>query len=287
LLQYIVAPLVISPDYPDQNFPAALTLDDGFTGGGVTFTPPSGFQINGKNQCTAAPAYPGSLSAIGYSSSANTGYMTTQAGKYPTDYQGAPITPPAYAETPASTANLGLPLPNTILRQTWLSPATLDAVMQDIEDSADVVLTGPATGAQVFNAAPAMASGNPMTIVVNGDLTLNGSFGPTQTGNGLLLVTGTLTYHPSASWNGLILVVGKGQFLLGGNRGTGGINGAVFVAQTRDAAGNLLPTLQASFTTSGGSALGSGIAYNSCWVKTAQGPLTYKVLSFHEIPLPN
>jgi hypothetical protein len=303
LLQYIVAPLVISPEMMPQSvpvgtvagFPAALTLDDGLGGGGVTFTPPSGFRISGENSCPPpppSPPYQGSVSAVGYSSSADTGYVTTQANQNPADYPGAPITPPTplyplYKPTAPSLQNLGLPLPNTILRQTWLSPATLDAVMQDIENSADVVLTGPATGAEVFNAAPAMASGNPMTVVVNGDLTLNGAFGPTQTGNGLLLVTGTLTYHPSASWNGIILVVGKGQFLLGGNRGTGGINGTVFVAQTRDAAGNLLPTLRASFSTSGGSALGTGISYCQTSVGWAQGPLTYKVLSFHEIPLPN
>ena len=36
LLQYVVAPLIISPDAADQNFPAALTLD----GNGVTYQAP-------------------------------------------------------------------------------------------------------------------------------------------------------------------------------------------------------------------------------------------------------
>jgi hypothetical protein len=74
--------------------------------------------------------------------------------------------------------------------------------------------------------------------------------------------------------------------------GTGGINGTVFVATTRNSAGNLLPGpgLGASFfgsTSSYGSRPGFGIAYNSCWINPAKGPLSYKILSFHEVPLPN
>jgi len=293
LLQYIVAPLIISPDSNDQSFPAALTLDDGLAGNAVTFVPPAGFQINGVDSCKppTPPSYSGSLPAIGYSSPTDTSYMQGQANLNPADYPGAPITgsasPPGYTATTPSFQDLGLPPPGMLLRRSWLSPATLDSVMQDIEKNADVILTGPATGTEIWNAAPAMSQANPMTIVVNGDLTLSGGFGPAQTGYGLLLVTGTLTYHPTAAWNGLVLVVGKGQFLLTGHHGTGGINGAVFVAQTRDAAGNLLPSLQAAFGPSSGSDPGSGITFSSCWVRTAQGPLTYKVLSFHEVPLPN
>jgi hypothetical protein len=286
LLQYVVAPLVISPDAGDQNFPAAVTLDDGLTGGAVSFNVPTGYQINGVNNCAAAPQYPGSVSAIGYSSSADTGYITTQASLNPSDYPGAVLAPPAYQPAQPSTANLGLPLPNTILRQSWLQPATLDAAMQDIVNSADVVIQGPATDATILAAAPTMSATNPMTVVVKGDLTLAGAFGAAPTGYGLLLVTGTLTFHPSAAWDGIVLVVGRGQFLLAGHHGTGGIVGTVFVAQTKDAAGNLLPNLQATFGPSTGSATGNGIAYNSCWVKTAQGPLSYKVLSFREIPTP-
>jgi hypothetical protein len=31
---------------------------------------------------------------------------------------------------------------------------------------------------------------------------------------------------------------------------------------------------------------GNGIFYSSCWINAVQGPLTNKVLSFHEIPQP-
>jgi hypothetical protein len=125
-----------------------------------------------------------------------------------------------------------------------------------------------------------------MTIVVNGNLNLSGWH---NSGYGLLLVTGTLYYDPDASWNGIVLVVGQGIFSSSKN-GTGGFNGAVFVAQTRDSGGNLLSgtSLGPAFfgsQTSYGSTPGFGINYSSCMVQSAQGPLTYKVLSFHEIPL--
>lgn len=298
LLQYIVAPLIISPDAGNQNFPAAVTLDDGLAGGAVSLNVPTGYQINGVDGCNtpAPPALPNSVAAIGYSSSADQAYLTGQATPNQLNYPGAPLAnppPPPYTPQTPSLWNIGpgsAPIPpfsGPPLRQSWLQPATLDAAMQDIVNSADVVIPGPATDATIRATAPTMSATNPMTIVVQGDLTLAGSFGAAPTGYGLLLVTGTLTYHPSAAWDGIVLVVGGGQFLLAGHHGTGGITGAVFVAQTKDAAGNLLPNLQATFGPSTGSATGNGIAYNSCWVKTAQGPLSYKVLSFREIPLPD
>lgn len=59
LLQYVVAPLIISPDAADQNFPAALTLD----GNGATYQAPgtAAFKINGVDTCNppAPPALRG------------------------------------------------------------------------------------------------------------------------------------------------------------------------------------------------------------------------------------
>jgi hypothetical protein len=157
--------------------------------------------------------------------------------------------------------------------------------VQDITNNADVVITGPANSSAIAAGAPTMSAINPMTIVVNGDLNLNAN-----TGYGLLLVTGTLTYQPFSNWNGLILVIGKGAFIYNSTGGSGGIQGAVVVAKTRDGSGNLLsgtgPLGSPSFT-SLGSNTNLGIIYNSCWVQSAQGPLSYKVLSFREIPLTN
>jgi len=124
--------------------------------------------------------------------------------------------------------------------------------------------------------------------VVNGDLDLTGWH---NAAFGLLLVTGTLHYDPDASWNGIVLVIGQGIFSSSKN-GSGGIHGAVVVAKTRDNSGILLttPTLGPAFfgtQSSYGSGPGLGIRYDSFWTQQAQGPLSYKVLSFREIPLAN
>jgi hypothetical protein len=294
LLQDIVAPLIISPDGGDQIFPAALTLD----GNNVIFQASGApnYYINGQDACVPLPA---SVYSIAYTNPAD--YPAIQAQVTPTknNYPGQPITPPVPASPPYTPTYPGLlpaPFPppappagltSGLLRANWQTPAALESVMQDVVNNADVVITGPATGADILNRAPLMAAASPMTIVVQGDLNLAGWH---NTGYGLLLVTGTLYYDPDATWNGLVLVVGQG-IVSSSKNGVGGINGSVFVAKTRDAAGNILnPTLGAAFfgsQTSYGSNPGYGINYNSCWLRAAQGPLSYKVISFHEIPLPN
>lgn len=292
VLQYVVAPLVVSPDAGDQKFPAALTLD----GNNVTFQLGSGvnYQLRGTDTCNPPPppALPNAVPSIGVTNAADYNSILTlvNAPSEQSTYPGAPLstTPPPYTAAAPSLLNVNPGFPNTGLRQSWLQPASLDAVMQDITNSADVVINGPANGASISNLAPLMSASNPMTIVVNGDLNLNAW---SNTGYGLLLVTGTLYYDPDASWNGIILVVGQGVFS-SSSSGNGIVNGAMLVARTHDSAGNLLsgPTLGSAFygsQTSFGSNPGYGISYNSCVVGSAQGPLTYKVLSLREIPLPN
>jgi hypothetical protein len=55
----------------------------------------------------------------------------------------------------------------------------------------------------------------------------------------------------------------------------------VLVARTRDGGGNTLPNFgPVSWVASGGAT----IKYSSCWANSVQQPITYKVLSFREIP---
>jgi hypothetical protein len=92
---------------------------------------------------------------------------------------------------------------------------------------------------------------------VDGDL----STGPT-TGNGILVVTGTLTMSGNFGWNGLIFVVGKGNVQNSGG-GNGQINGSLFVANIYDSSGNLLPNMgQPTFHWNGGG--GNGVYYDHC-----------------------
>jgi len=276
LLQYIVASPPLNLNFggsPSSNpsIASALTL----IGNNVTFNgptapgPSSSFNINGNDQfsvgaCSPSPA--NSASAIGYSNGSDSSLTNILDGIAPgnnSHYLG-----------------LGPASPNVInvatLPPSLQTPIGLDALVQNITQSADAVIPGPATE---HDLPPAMSASNPMTIVVNGDFSYQA--GPVH-GYGLLLVTGTLTYRPNdpdASWRGLILVIGKGEFV-STTPGNGEIDGAVLVARTRDAAGNLLNTLgPASFTQTGG---GLGINYSSCWLQAVTKPSTYKVLSYRQ-----
>jgi len=277
MLQYIVRPLVIFPDLNVQSFHAALTL----AGNNVTFTGPgtNNFYVRGQDQCAGSTA---AVFAIGYTnpppdlSKGNIVAGATPSGYYQGEPMnaGPPITPSTGSQTIADV--------HLYMDPNWMTPTGLDAVVQDITKNADAVITGPATPGSFPSG---MSATHPMTIVVNGDLDLNGWH---NTGYGLLLVTGTLHYDPDATWQGVVLVIGQGNFV-STRGGTGEIDGAVFLAQTRDSSGNLLPSLgAASFSQTGpGNNAGQGINYNSCWARAAQGPITYKVIAFKEIPLAN
>jgi hypothetical protein len=304
LLQYLVAPLIISPDTLDQSFPAALTLD----GNNVTFDSPqtANYYMNVHDGCPVPPAT--MIYSIAYTNPNDVADIQTQVAPSG-NYSGMPSSCVAASTGLLTVPFVSPPAPpgytSGLIRATWQTPATLDAVMQDIQNSADVVINGFATSATISAQAPTMSPNNPMTVVVNGNLRLNGNG---FVGYGLLLVTGTLTYDPDASWSGIVMAVGQGIFVSSGSTvGTGGgITGTVFVAQTRNSAGTLLSTMGSScfgtvstcgtlgfghghhgFGGNYGSDPGKGISYSSAAISSAQGPLTYKVLSFHEIPLPN
>ncbi|HVS89480.1 MAG TPA: hypothetical protein VHF01_14840 [Candidatus Acidoferrum sp.] len=278
LLKYIVAPSTLSLNFTGSSssnvsFPSALTL----VGNNVNFDGPSStsFNINGNDQFSVGACAPGTsaVSAIGYTNGADSSLSNILAGNVTANkshYFGAGTMTPNVSNV------TGLP-PN------FQTPSGLDALVQTITQGADAVISGPVTQTDTHNVFPAgMSPSNPMTIVVNGDLSISAWH---NTGYGLLLVTGTLTFDPDASWKGIILVVGQGQFIstLGG---TGQIDGAVLVAKTRDAAGKLLPDPNlgvASFKQTGG---GLGIYYSTCWLNAAAGPqrpMKYQVLSYHQI----
>jgi hypothetical protein len=169
--------------------------------------------------------------------------------------------------------------------------AKLDTVARVIMANPDAVAPpggGNATGTDLTPLLASMSNPggmsptNPMTVVVNGDLDLTGWH---NTGYGLLLVTGNLHYDPDASWQGIILVIGKGT-VTGSLAGSGEIDGAVLVANTRDSSGNLLPDFGKASVIFDPNMGGAGIRYSSCWVQRAQPTSNFKILSFHEIPQP-
>jgi hypothetical protein len=289
ILQYVAvsgasaaSPNLSSAAAGPLGYPAGLTL----LGSSVQYTGPGNgnFYIRGQDQCGTNTLTP----AIGFANSGDavgSSLTNIQAGATPSsNYQGAPAQAPGPPPVPS---NQSIADVTNWIQPSWLTPSGLDAVVQDITRSADVVINGNASGSTISSQAASMSASNPMIIVVNGDLNLNAWH---NSGYGLLLVTGTLYYDPDATWEGLVLVIGQGDFV-STKHGTGGIDGAVLVAKTRDSAGNLLPSLgAASFSQTGGGAnSGRGINYSSCWISGqpgspgALGLLPYKVLSFREI----
>jgi hypothetical protein len=273
ILQYIVAPSSLS-----LNFPAALTL----AGNGVSYLGPdsSAYYINGNDptsgrSCTTPPM--SSLSAIGYTNSADQSNVVGGTSSFPANYVG--FAPPLPAPPTPSVGLVSLPA-------SLQKPSQIESLIQNITLGADVVIQSSATGDDLPSG---MSPTNPMTVVINGDLNLSAHTSwSTFTGYGLLLVTGTLSYDPDVSWEGIVLVMGKGT-LLGAHGGIGRIDGAVLVAQSRNpSTGSVLPdpTLgpaSVSFASNMGS---YGIYYNSCTILQAQMPSSYRLLSFREITPP-
>jgi hypothetical protein len=260
MVQYTVAPGSFAAALPA--FPSALTLD----GNNVSFTGPSGansFTING-NDMDAPYGTQSGVAAIGFTNT----------------YDSSSVLPAAVPASSYLSPTGVVPVGPVSVSPALQTPSALDSLVQSLTRNADLVIT-PASGAAADqNSLPsAMSATNPMLVVVNGDFNLHGN----GTGYGLLLVTGKLDYDPDASWRGIILVIGKGIFT-STKKGVGELDGAIFVAQTRDSANKLLddPNLgAASFTLTGGG--GTGIHYSSKWVSAAQGLIPYQVLSFREI----
>jgi hypothetical protein len=254
-------------------FPAALTLD----GPSPNYQKPTSvpFVVNGNDASPgtgSCPPVQASKPAVGVVTAPGvTSVVNDIASTNPNrsaEYTGAGIGPP-------SVGNISTALPTS-----ETTPAQLEAIVAQIESTADYVVQGPASSLPNYGTAA-----DPVTVVVdssnNGDagsLSLSGNI----TGYGTLVVRGTFSPAGTVGWNGIVLVIGQGD-VQGTGGGNNSYNGAVFVAKTRDTSGNLLPNLGTPmFDWSGGG--GNGITYNSCSINNATNNQTYRVLSFHEVP---
>src|SRR5215813_791998 len=281
ILQYVVA----AANY-NMNFQAALTLSG--TVGNFQGANSNPYHINGQDGSGSAPAIPGctpnasTVPAIGVGSGLSGGNVAQTNQQYvtsslprPDHYTGAGGTPSVATVTPMG----GLS-----------STATLDQMIQNIQQNADAVIANPPNAPGYNNSGTTynfgtptnwptdMSATNPKIIYVDGSFDI----GP-NTGYGILVVTGNLHYHGNSGWNGIILVVGDGTTTFDGQGGGNGeFDGAIFVATTRDASGHQLATYgTTNFDISGGG--GNGIYYNSCWINKVQQPPKFQVLSFREI----
>jgi hypothetical protein len=283
LVQYLIAPVPLN-----LSFQSALTL----AGNNVVFntTTADDFWVKGNDQYGAGSCNPGTVppsvvTAVGY----------TNAADGPSIVNAIPSGPPPAGNPDRRSQYTNYSAPTPDVYQVTPPPnltsvAGLNNLVQTITQLADVppiTPTGQLTDGNNFMPA-AMSATNPMTIVVNGDLVINGWH---HDGYGLLLVTGELTYDPDAFWHGIILVIGKGWFHAYQGSSTGGhIEGALFIAQTVDRTNGsplaILGPSQFDFTSSSLSHSGNnyaGIYYSNCWIQAAMPSAGYQVLSFHEI----
>jgi hypothetical protein len=157
----------------------------------------------------------------------------------------------------------------------WSSPSLLNKMVSSLANGADVTLNC-GIGTACSGTAPYGTSATPQITFVNGDF----NFG-SNSGAGVLVVTGTLNMDGSANFNGLILVIGQGSISVGGGGG-GQINGTLFLADTNSHTspyaqlGTLGPP---GYSWSGGGT--NGIQYNSCWAGIGNN-LHYMVIASRE-----
>jgi Tfp pilus assembly protein PilX len=283
LVQYLAAPGPLTlPSFLNSAPLAALTLS-GSPGNSPTFHAPNTntvYAVKGTNQDCSGNSAANPVIAVGlfgdYSGNSYSSDLSNIVGGIPgspasvrQSYTGVNSAPDVeyLASYPPS----------------LMPPAQVDAIAQNIIQNADAVFV-PAGGSSTqtaFLTSLGMSPTNTMTVIVNGDLDLTTWGG---TGYGLLLVTGTFIYDPSVTWNGIVLVIGQGKVTNTDHIQYQQMNGAVFVAKTRDASGNLLTgRIGGASVSFDPNMQGYGIRYSSCWVQKAQPVGTYKVLSFHEI----
>jgi hypothetical protein len=273
ILQYIVAPQPLS-----LSFPAALTLDG--TTPQFTASPSSSYWIQGNDQGSVGSCAPSSTpsNAVGFT---DTSYAPANF-EQPGNSKGIPAgLLNKYTNGVATNPDI---VPVT-LSPDMSTVGGLNSLVQTIQQNPDAVFNSSicvGTSCAVQTTLPAaMSATNPMTIVVNGDMTFNGW---RQTGYGLLLVTGQLTYDPDASWDGIILVIGKGSiYSHQGSYTNTQILGAVLIANTQGLPVSSAPASSSYDFFSTPTTLTNGIYYSSCWIQAATPRVGYKILSFHEI----
>ncbi|GAC1634221.1 MAG: hypothetical protein NVS9B14_10070 [Candidatus Acidiferrum sp.] len=266
LLQYVVGPITLQIPVA-----AALTLSGpGTTANVATFNPPPGatsFYVNGNDQCGP----PLLLPAVGVTKekdyvSVDGSLSTPNPNK--DHYTGAGGYLPNVSRSPYVN-----PVNSAV---NFTDPVSIANFLPTLKNAADSVLNGPRTEGDM---PPAMSSSNPMTVYVDGDLSLTGF-----TGYGLLVVRGNLTYTGNSGWKGIVIVLG-GRMEEVGSLDGGEFDGAVIVVNLTVGGGGGGVTLGPP-TYIVASPGGKGIYYNSCWVNTAEKPYMYKVVSFREVPYP-
>ena len=265
-LNFQPPPVALGLDGPAANFSPRPSSTNYFING--TDTGAAGFTgTGGVGGCT--PTGPASVPAIGTGDAAGAAGITATVTANPDrsgQYTGSGGTP---AIVNAGSGGSGQ------YTGGWASPSEMDNLVQTIADQADVTYTC-GIGTPCSPSGSIGTNANPQITYVDGDF----NFG-NGTGAGVLVVTGTLSFNGNATFNGLILVIGQGIVTESGG-GSGGFNGSMFVAKTRNSVAPYaeLPVLGTpTFNWNGGGQ--SFIQYNSCWSKIGSH-MRYTIIGMRE-----
>src|ERR1700722_10301668 len=211
--QYDVAAFNIAPP------PGGLTLD----GPTPVFGPPNsnGGGINGNDQSGPPPATPlacgtnlGAHPAVGTDTALDATSVSNQI-------TGTPGTKPAnFSDTGSSTPTV---TSDQSTLGNWSTVQQLNNIVTEMSNVANVTCPGSAKCS-----LPLGTAASPQITFVNGNLDM------TQSGAGILVVTGNLTLDGSMSFDGLILVIGTGNIQVNGGGGGSGaaIYAELFAAHT-------------------------------------------------------
>ncbi|GAC1431430.1 MAG: hypothetical protein NVS1B11_11980 [Terriglobales bacterium] len=272
--QYEVAGVALNPP------PGALGLD----GPGATFAPrPSSnnFGINGNDSGLAGYQATGGTGTCNPSGAAVVPAVSTG------DAAGQASIVASLTTNPNRSANYTgtTPAPNVVnagaggtglYGGSWSSPAVLNNFAASIANSADQTFTCAIGAACNATAGSVGTPAHPLITYVSGDFNMG-----SNSGAGILIVTGTLSFSGNFGWSGLVLVIGQGIISESGG-GNGSFNGTLFAANTnsRTAPYAQLATLGNPIFSWNGA--GSNFfQYNSCWANIGN-TLHYLVISTHE-----
>jgi hypothetical protein len=252
--QYETAAASITPP------PGALALDGPGLPNPIFNPAPNSNQyyVNGNDGSAPSgspPAVPGcstgtaAVPAIGTSATGVTSVIAPSTG-IPTNRDDHYI---------GSTASPAVVDDSSQLTGLYATPGTLNSLASTLANGADVTINC-GIGAPCSGTPPYGSTTNPQITFVNGDF----NFG-SNSGAGVLVVTGSLNITGNASFAGLVLVIGQGIMSVQGG-GNGTFYGSVFIADTNSHTSpyaQLASLGQPLLAWNGGG--GNGIYYNSCW----------------------
>jgi hypothetical protein len=272
MFNMVPPPAALALDGPGARFNPAPSAANYFANGTDATTQP-GYVWNGAGSCTptGASVVPAVATADATGQTAVTNDIP--ANRY-ANYTGTNVINPTTGTTTPNVVNAGTGGTNA-LSGSWSSPENLNNLVKSLAAVADTTYTC-GIGSPCNGTAPYGTDAAPKITYVNGDF----NFG-SNSGSGVLIVTGTLNITGQSSFNGLILVIGQGKMTEQGS-GNGQFNGSIFLANTNSTTApyGQLATLGSPLISWNGGGT-NGIQYNSCWANIGN-TMGYSVVASRE-----